>query len=147
MDRWYLSAPINQARATALNCAIYGPISPWQQNALTANNVALPAVLLANDITVYATVHDDGIITSGTIDTLGAPFVATETAQANLATTIAADLARLQGVPAVLRNQATIASGTTVTAGNVVNVTQTIVNDLAIFCARLADFIEGLGLG
>lgn len=59
----------------------------------------------------------------------------------------AADLGRLAGVPTVLRNQATTAQGTTVTAGNTVAVLQTVVNDLAIFCNRLADFIEGLGLG
>lgn len=58
-----------------------------------------------------------------------------------------ADLGRLAGVPAVLRNQATTAAGTTVTSGNAVAVLQTVVNDLGIFCARLADLIEGLGLG
>lgn len=59
------------------------------------------------------------------------------------AATIAAALA---GVPTVLRNQATQAQGTTVTAGNNVAVTQTIVNDVAIFCARLADLLEYLGI-
>lgn len=61
--------------------------------------------------------------------------------------TIPADISRLSGIPTILRNQAQIASSTTVTAGNAVAVLQTVVNDLAIFCARLADFIEGLGYG
>lgn len=77
-----------------------------------------------------------------------ATLVASNPAPANTPyRVIAADLGRLAGVPAVLRNQATTAAGTTVTAGNTVAVLQTVVNDLAIFCNRLADFIEGLGLG
>lgn len=64
-----------------------------------------------------------------------------------LSTQIAGDLNNLKGIPAVLRNQASLAASTTVTSGNVVAVVQTVVNDLAIFCARLADFIEGLGYG
>lgn len=77
-----------------------------------------------------------------------AAVVASNPAPANAPWRVAAaDLGRLAGVPAVLRNQATTAAGTTVTAGNTVAVLQTVVNDLAIFCNRLADFIEGLGLG
>lgn len=57
-----------------------------------------------------------------------------------------ADRLRLQGVPAVLRAQAQTAAGITVTSGNAVTVLQTVVNDLAIFCNRLADLIEALQL-
>lgn len=59
---------------------------------------------------------------------------------------VAADLGRLSGVVAVLRNQAQLAASTTVTSGNAVAVLQTVVNDLAVFCARLADLIESFGI-
>ena len=52
----------------------------------------------------------------------------------------------LSGIPTTLRNQASAASGVTVTSGNTVAVLQTIVNDLAIFCARLADLMELWGV-
>jgi hypothetical protein len=80
MDRWYLSTPVNQPRATALNCSVYGKISPWQHHAL--GTTPLPAVLLANGQSTYATLHDDGTITSSTIDTLAAPYLAMEQTQA-----------------------------------------------------------------
>jgi hypothetical protein len=54
--------------------------------------------------------------------------------------------AALAGVPTTLRAQATTAAGTTVTTANNNAVTQTILNDLAVFCARLADLLEYLGV-
>lgn len=47
----------------------------------------------------------------------------------------------------VLRQWADDADGTTVTTGNVVAVTQTMVNRLGTFFDRFADLIEGTGIG
>ena len=55
----------------------------------------------------------------------------------------------LAGVPTILRNQVAAAQPFVpngVTAGNVVNITQSILNDLVVFAARLADLIESLGI-
>jgi hypothetical protein len=57
--------------------------------------------------------------------------------------------AALAGAPTILRNQVTAAQPFVpngVTAGNAVNVLQTVVNDLVVFAARLADLLESLGV-
>lgn len=54
--------------------------------------------------------------------------------------------ASLAGAVAVLRQQAATARGTNVTAGNSVAVLQTVVNNLGVFCDRLADLLQYLNL-
>lgn len=55
--------------------------------------------------------------------------------------------AGLKTAVATLRSWSTTAQGTTVTAGNVVAVTQVIVNNLGTFYSRFADLLQSLGKG
>lgn len=95
-----------------------------------------PTVIVDNaDIQLIATRTKNG----GTVQTVPKPGGPTDLAQQRDARIVAA--------VAFLNNAGTAAAGVTVTAGNVVAVVQTIVNDLATALPRIADLIESLGKG